>query len=201
MACTKEFMLTLPNYYCAFVTLFHPIRHYVPPEILLFIYHAIFSSHLSYGCQLWGQTETHHSRRAFILQKCAIRLISFSPPRSSSTPIFKKLQILTIFDLVKLLNVLFVHQHINSKLPPDLCDTFSFDQIDHEYPTRSQSLGLLKRLKVSTVTYGLNSLCHQSIAQWNRIKCLHPSTNLAEMSPGSLKSLVKSHLLSQYSVT
>ena len=175
------------------------IRHYVPSEILLGIYHALFNSHLSYGCQLWGQTENQYSRRAFILQKFAIRLISFSLPRSSSAPIFKRLQVLTIFDLVKLLNIRFVHQYINSKLPSDLYDTFSFEQIDHVYPTRCQSLGLLKRRKVSTVTYGLNSLYNQSIIQWNRIKCLHPNTNFVEMSSSILKSLVKSHLLSQYS--
>ena len=31
-------------------------RHYVPTEELLSIYHAIFSSHFVYGCQIWGQS-------------------------------------------------------------------------------------------------------------------------------------------------
>ena len=31
-------------------------RHYVPPKQLKDIYYAIFSSHLTYGSQIWGQT-------------------------------------------------------------------------------------------------------------------------------------------------
>ena len=34
------------------------VRHYVPKEELKSIYHAIFSSHMTYGCQIWGQSST-----------------------------------------------------------------------------------------------------------------------------------------------
>ena len=33
------------------------IRHYVPPHELTSIYHAIFSSHMIYGCQIWAQNK------------------------------------------------------------------------------------------------------------------------------------------------
>ena len=35
----------------------HPLlaRHYIPIEELKTLYYAIFSSHLVYGCQLWGE--------------------------------------------------------------------------------------------------------------------------------------------------
>ena len=114
------------------------------------------------------------TQRVLILQKCALRIISLSPPRSPSAPLFKRFEILTIFDLVKTLDILFVHQHLNFQLPPDLCNIFHFNMIDHSYPIRSQSLGLLKCPKVSTVRYGQKSLYIQSITQWNHIKRLHP---------------------------
>ena len=174
------------------------IRHYVPIDILLGIYHAIFDSHLRYACQLWAQSETVNTRRVLILQKYALRILSFSPPRTPSAPIFKTFKILTIFDLVKTLNILFVHQHLNLNLPPDLCNSITFDEIDHNYSTRCQSLGLIKRPKVSTTTYGLKSLCIQSITQWNLLKRLHPKIFLVELSPRSLKLLVKSDILSNY---
>ena len=133
-----------------------------------------------------------------ILQKYALRILSFSPPRTPSAPLFKTFKILTIFDLVKTLNILFVHQHLNLNLPPDLCNSITFDEIDHNYSTRCQSLGLIKRPKVSTTTYGLKSLCIQSITQWNILKRLHPNISLVELSPRSLKLLVKSDILSNY---
>ena len=32
------------------------IRHYTSAEQMKSIYHAIFSSHMTYGCQIWGQS-------------------------------------------------------------------------------------------------------------------------------------------------
>ena len=174
------------------------IRHYVPTNILLSVFHAIFNSHMRYACQLWAQSETVSTRRVLILQKCALRIISFSPPRSPSAPLFKRFEILTIFDLVKTLNILFVHQHLNFQLPPDLCNTIHFNKIDHSYPTRSQSLGLLKCPEVGTVWYGQKSLYIQSITQWNHIKRLHPYTSLTELSTKKIKLLAKLDLLNHY---
>ena len=55
------------------------IRHYTPPDILQTLYHSLFGSHLRYTCQLWGLHKSVNSNRAFLLQKRAPRLISFSP--------------------------------------------------------------------------------------------------------------------------
>ena len=153
---------------------------------------------MRYACQLWVQSETVSTRRALILQKRTLRIISFSSPRSPSAPLFKSFEILTIFDLVKTLNILFVHQHLNFQLPPDLCNTIRFDEIDHNYSTRSQSLGLLKCPKISTAAYGQKSLYIQSITHWNRLKRLHPNTSLIELSTKNIKLLAKSDLLNQY---
>ena len=109
------------------------IRHYIFLDILPSIYHAFFGSHLRYGCQLWGQHENTVSRRAFILQKCALRLISFSPPRTNSAPLFSRFEILSSFDHVKLSNILFIHKLLSSDLPNDICNTFSFKKIDHDF--------------------------------------------------------------------
>ena len=61
------------------------LRHFLPNPILINIYHAIFNSHLRYACQLWGQYDSKYSHRILILQKFALRLISFSEPRSASS--------------------------------------------------------------------------------------------------------------------
>ena len=149
---------------------------------------------MQYACQVWGQNENTNTRRVVILQKCAVRLISFSTFRSSSTPIFKYLQILPIFDLVKLLNIILINQHLNSILPQDLCDTLNFNIIDHIYPTRNKSKGLLKIPAVSTSTYGLKCLVSKSISQWNHFQSLHPEFKFADMSVNCLKSLIKKSL-------
>ena len=59
---------------------------------------------MRYVCQLWAQSETVSTRRVLILQKCALRIMSFSHPHSPSAPLFKSFEIL------------FVHQHLNLQL-------------------------------------------------------------------------------------
>ena len=43
-------------------------RHYIPSEDLKTLYYAIFSSHLTYGCQIWGQLTNSFNQSIFKLQ-------------------------------------------------------------------------------------------------------------------------------------
>ena len=91
-------------------------RHYVPSEELKSIYYAIFSSHLVYGCQVWGQNFNIHTEKVFMLQNRAMRVISFSDFRASSFPIFKAMKILRLEDVITLQNCSFVHDFVKNKL-------------------------------------------------------------------------------------
>ena len=44
-------------------------RHYIPQNYLKNIYYSTFSSHLIYGCQVWGQTSKTLLNKIFCLQK------------------------------------------------------------------------------------------------------------------------------------
>jgi len=81
------------------------LRHYVSTKTIVNIYHALFHSHLQYGCQLWGLTDNTISKPIFVLQKKALRLITFNTLQCPSSPLFSDLKILKIFDLVKCLKV------------------------------------------------------------------------------------------------
>ena len=128
------------------------ICYYVPPNILLTVYYMPCLTHIYDMLVKFGVKTKTTIRCVYNLQKCAVRLISFSFFRSSSAPIFKYLQVIPIFNLVKLLNIILMNQHLNSILPQDLCNTLSFNKIDHTYPTQSKSKGLLKMPVVSTST-------------------------------------------------
>jgi hypothetical protein len=119
------------------------LRHYVKTSTLVNVYHALFNSHLRYACQAWGQCDTSITNRIFLLQKAAMRLMLFAPSRSASSPLFAFFYILKIFDLVKVLNILFVHKFINTALPDDILKTFNFRTPGHTYGTRGRCLNLL----------------------------------------------------------
>jgi hypothetical protein len=174
------------------------IRHFVPKSVLVSIYHAIFSSHMQYACQIWCQRESNITKRILRIQKAAIRLITFSSPMAPSKSIPYGLKILSIFDLVKTLNSLFVHQALNSNLPHFVHSSFNFSKISHNFNTRERSIGILKQNKVNTSSFGLYSLSFQSISCWNQIQRHFYDFDLASCPYLTLKHLLTEYYLSQY---
>jgi len=170
------------------------LRHYVLLETLKLkgIYHALFNSHLRYSCQSWALCDTSISHRILTLQKTAVRLMTFSEFHAPSSPLFFELKILKVFDLVEVLNILFIHQYLNSVLPVDTTNTFSFHNQAHLYGTRVREMGLLSLPSVKSKFYGLNSLLKRSISQWNSLQTSCPNTNLANIPPSKLKAIATS---------
>ena len=121
------------------------------------------------------------------------RLITFSAPRTPSNPIFSNLGILKFFDIVEVLNILFVHQYLNQNLPSDLLKTLKFIKISHSFNTRGNFLGLLKLPSVKTHNYGSNSFSKLAIQQWNDFQL-----NISESSFQRLKTLLHKSFLSSY---
>ena len=91
------------------------IRHYVETKQLRSIYFAIFSSIMTYGSIIWGQTANISVKRIQIIQNKAIRIINFSPFNSPTAILYRKSNILKFSDYVKLQNFLLVHDNLNKR--------------------------------------------------------------------------------------
>ena len=178
------------------------LRHYVPTKTLVNIYFALFHSHLQYGCQLWGLTENTTSKPIFILQKKALRLMTFNNFQCPSSPLFSDLKILKIFDLVKSLNISFVHKFLNNRLPQDLLDFFEFVQLEAEgddnQGTRGAKLKLLFVPSYNTITFGNKSFSKICITQWNSFQRTYSDIALSTSDFFFVKSLAFTHCLGEY---
>ena len=177
------------------------LRHYVPQSVLLNVYHALFSSHMRYNCQVYGLTNNYISKRIYVLQKAAVRIMTFSPFRAHSSPLFARLKILTIFDLVKVLNTLFIHKVLNDNVPDEVRNYFKFSVKKHEHNTRESEAGCLEIPNVNTNSYGINSLSFQSISTWNSLSRIYGNsvdTQLAKRKHIELKRLVTNHFFNLY---
>ena len=93
------------------------IRHYVNKSTLKSLYFSLLQSHLNYGCLVWGFAQQGLISKIFRIQKCAIRLIYFSRCKANSSPLFHKLVILKVFDLIAIFRFQFVHNWIHKRLP------------------------------------------------------------------------------------
>ena len=118
------------------------VRHYVPKKELISINHAIFSSHLTYNCQVWGTSGNTHVSKIGKLQNKALRIINFKEFRSPSKPLYAECRLLKLDDIIKLKNCLFVHDFLSNSLPHCFVDYFQKRNITHtNRVTRGSFLG------------------------------------------------------------
>ena len=112
------------------------IRHFVNYETLINIYHAIFASHLTYACQVWGQTKDQSFNRIIILQNKALKVLHFQKPHFHTNILFQLSRILKIADQIELLNCQLVWDHLYGDLPQKLKSYFTLSNEQHQ--TQSQ---------------------------------------------------------------
>ena len=142
-------------------------RHYVPINYLRSIYFSIFSSILLYGAQIWSQNLASVSDKVFILQKKAVRIMTFSDFKAHSLPLFGDLEILTFHDHITLLNCLFVYDYLKGNLPKSFDNIFKRIEDLHQTETRSAFIGQLCIPSYNSTTYGLKSIYKKCIDSWN----------------------------------
>ena len=80
----------------------YKLRQFISSRILIDIYNAIVLPHLNYCNEIWGKTYKLRVEKLYTLQKRAIRLITKSNFRSPSMPLFIKLKITPVYELIKL---------------------------------------------------------------------------------------------------
>ena len=172
-------------------------RHMVSVAQLKMLYFAIFSSQLTYGCQIWAQKLNIFNRKIFTAQNKAIRIMTFSHFRASSKPIYGQLEILNLEDQVFLQNCLFVYDALINNSPICFSGYFTASQDIHSLGTRGASSNSLFVKHNSTLNYGIHSITSQCIFNWNRaIKIL--KQNLLLVTRGKLIFLLKQHFLQSY---
>ena len=64
------------------------LRHHVPLNTLLQIYHSLIFPYTLCGIPVWGQASQCDLKKILTLQKCVLRLIFFSSKRSHAIPLF-----------------------------------------------------------------------------------------------------------------
>ena len=174
------------------------LHHCMPTPLLVSIYYAIFHSHISYACQVWAQRENIYTKRIFLLQKRAARIISKSDWLSHTSPIFYDLKILKFFDIVKFLNILFVYKFLNGKVPSAIRNTFKFQHFDSYSSIRRRKTGVLVQHRFKTFSFGLHSIENQSILSWDTIHSELEIDNLSKLPYSKLQDLIKSFFLDNY---
>ena len=172
-------------------------RHFVQSDDLMTLYHALFSSHLTYGCQVWGQNMNTHTKKLSRLQNNALRITQFEARDAPVNQLYYDLKILKLQDIVKVLNLVLVHNALDKTSPECFHDYFELAQNLHQYATVHATNGCLYVTPYNTVTYGLNSITRKCIIEWNYVT-RYTNHNLYDLSCSELKTNSKILYLQTY---
>ena len=113
-------------------------RRYLPLNTLKTLYNSLFLPYINYCSLIWASTYASYLKPLYVLQKKAVRVITFSPPRTSSKPLFSKHNILSLYSIYKFHVACFVFSHFNSLLPTPVSSILHFNSEYHDYMTRSR---------------------------------------------------------------
>ncbi len=109
------------------------LKNFLPLSVKVTLYNSLVLSHINYGLLLWG----HSCNRIIKTQKRAIRTVTASKYNAHTEPLFKKLNLLKLSDVITLMELKFYHKFVNNRLPLYFTDIFSTNLTVSQHKTRN----------------------------------------------------------------
>ena len=158
-------------------------------DTLLSLYYTFLYPYLTYCNHIWGNVPTSNLQKLIVLQKRAIRIISGVPPRTSTAPLFKKLNILDLQQLNKFLVGQLMFKYYIKNLPAIFDNFFIYNRDIHQYYTRQNDELHFPKVKTEL---GKRSLGFWGVKVWNAIVSIKMNLNV---TPITFKNNLKKALL------
>ena len=149
------------------IGLLYKLRHYVTKKILIMMYHSLIYPFLIYALPVFGSADDTYLNSIHILQKKFVRLVTFNGQLVHSSPLFKELEILTIFDIFKVEVSKFVFDCLNHINPSQFHEYFHYP-VSTRNTANSRNNNLFVP-QARTKHYGLDSLKNIGANIWNDI--------------------------------
>ena len=174
------------------IGLLSKLRYYVNSLILKNLYYALIYPFFIYGLIVWGNTYEATWKTLYILQKKAVRIITFSQFDEHSSPLFKQLQFVRFPDLITFTTSTFMYKY-NNKLLPCAFDSFflTVDKV-HGYNTRASAKKTLYLPKART-NYGKWNIRFQGTKIWNSI-----DDSIKKLSLSQFRKKLRNEMISKY---
>jgi hypothetical protein len=140
------------------------ISHLLPPNILRNLYSALIQPYLSYCNFIWSSTYPTHLTTLKLLQKKALRIITKSPYKSHTKPLFQGLKILNIDQIrfVQTCEVMF--KYANNLLPTAFRSFFA--PVTSSISTRSNRAYRSTYARTNTRKFAIQ---YQGPLAWNNL--------------------------------
>ena len=152
-------------------------------------------------CQIWGQNLNSITNRIYILQRCAIKLMSFKQRDFHSEPLLCNLKILQFHDIIQCENALLMHKILTNQISREIKETFKLslkEQCRSFRKTLCNYSNVFILPKINTSTFGIYSIKYQCILTWHYLSEIFSSLTLSKIPYVSFKQKVKNHFIDLY---
>jgi hypothetical protein len=134
-------------------------------NILVTLYYSIIYPHYIYCIEVWGNSAQVYITPLLRMQKKIVRMITSSPYRAESHPIFKELKLLRLSQIYSYAVIILMYKFINVKLP---CLFDNMFQMKNYTDQRTRQSNKLRVPICRTGIYG-KTFRFQGVKHWNHI--------------------------------
>ena len=119
------------------VAIFYKARRKLPHSCLISLYYSIAYPYFIYCNHVWGNNYKTVLEKLMLVQKKIIRIITCSPYRAHTEPLFVANQLLTVYDINVYTVGIFMYNTITSDEPTLFTSFFIQNDDVHEHATRT----------------------------------------------------------------
>ncbi len=170
------------------------VKNFVTNSALKSLYFAMVHSHITYCINIYGCANATTLNKLVVKQKEAIRVVCHAKYRDHTNPLFKKLGILPLNDLIKYSALKFMHKFKHNRLP------FSFNEIWITNRARNPDIILRNADDLHIPDHNLASIKRLPLFSFPRIWNEDNNINKLIPSPNIYLRSVKSALLNALAV-
>ena len=140
------------------ISILHPVKWTLNSQTLRLVYYTLVLPYISYCAIIFGNTYYTNVLPIFTKQKKAIRIISNAKYNDHTSKLFCNLNILTIFQLVKLQTCIMMYKAFSNKLPENIQSYFTKSFSGNEYRTRQKNCLKKKYTQTTKRQYCLSNI-------------------------------------------
>lgn len=145
------------------------VKQHLKKSTLLTLYYSLIYSHISYCNIIWASTYSSYLQAIHRCQKSFVRIATNSSYLAPTKPLFKQLQLLTIYEVNKYQTGVLMYKVIclPASLPNFFPSYFEFNSHYHTHSTRRKNDLHIPFCRTSVAKF---SFVYQGAVLWNDIK-------------------------------
>ena len=148
------------------IGIINKVKYMLDTKILTNLYYSFIYPYITYCNIVWGRAPKIYLSKIHVLQKRLVRIISQVGFRDHTQPLFKKQQILNIYQVNKNTCCDFMYKHNRGMLPEIFNYVITLNVSPHSYNTRQ---GTTYKIPYCYTKIRQNTLAYTGSKYWNTI--------------------------------